>query len=109
MDMEKMNIEKNKKESLDILSDLNLMFKYLDSQDGKYLCFLKTTLVDDKNKKIIDGFTGIDNLVLAEILDVFFAFTNYIERSIKKDKCKCGKCAEAAEKLKIVLNKLESE
>jgi hypothetical protein len=100
-----MDIESNKKESLDILNDLNLVFKYLNSNDGKYLCFIKTTLVDNENEKVFEGFTGIYNLVPSEILEVHNAFLLYIEKSISK--CQCEKCIAASKELKNILDKFK--
>jgi hypothetical protein len=99
-----MNIDKNKKESLEIIDDLNLIFEHLNKCDGKYLSFIKTTVLDDSNKKIFEGFSVIDNLVASEIVEICDVFMKYIKASIAKNECKCKQCQEAIKILKGVLN-----
>jgi len=102
-------MDKLLKESESIFNDLNLILKHLDKHDGKYLCFLKASVVVHGERKV-DGYIDINNLDAFELHECFSVFISLLKKSLaSSEKCKCEKCLEAAEKFKIVLNKLESK
>lgn len=93
------------KESENILEDLNLIFNHLNKIDGKYMCFLKATVV--KNNNVDDkafGYACLDNLNPEEILEVYRTMMKYIRSITKTNKrCKCDKCNKAIEEFKEIL------
>jgi len=104
-----MGIEKLLKESENIFKDLNLIFEHMNKHDGKYLCFLKASVVVHGDRRV-DGYIDINNLDISELYECFSVFISLLKKSLaSSEKCKCEKCLEATEKFKIVLNKLESE
>lgn len=97
------NIEEINKKSLDILNDINLLLQHLNKNDGKYVCFIKTTVMNNENIKI--GYLAIENLKLFEVLEVYTSFTNYIKRKIEMETCSYNNCRTAKEKLMKIIER----
>ena len=103
--MKDKHLEKDLKESVNILNDLNLIFEHMNKNGGKYLAFLGAAIVKDGDT--FPAYTVIDNLTPEEALEITYVFIAYLKENSSDSKCDCDKCKKAKLTLSKIIKSVE--